>query len=706
MAFDPESETEPVSSDVRSEPLGRIFLFWLLAITLASAVPRLILGALQIITYDGYWHLFISRHNDWSMWWYEVRADGHPPLFYLIQYLLSFLGHSHLLYRSASILPGVGATFVIGLIGAKLFRHRAVALLAALSYGFAMSIIDLTIDIRAYPMAIFFCLLAFYVFLEIIRDHAAASDARPLFYFGLFVSLAILNEYYSLLFFVSCLGIPAFYGLRDRRYRALLVGSLRRWRAGWLAAIGVPLFVTAVMYRLQMRFMPGPQAHLREFYWAPHSGVTLSDFLFKNLASELGYFFPATVLTLAGLTLLLLLTLPVLVNRLILRRDAANESLRGSPALILLFMLLELMFASATGHYPFGGLLRQQSIIAPFFTLTGFLLLDWILDATRQSWQRLSLLAVVALCIASTFVHSWRHYGVVQEELASPQYRTFQSAFTPQVIYSDFFSTFLYFLHTQDSDWHFERSFRQQGRLVLTYRVTNPRGQHLEFLRSRDDWNFDLSDPVFYTNLASDLRTAGLDSAVLFYQKQEGHTFDAAVCRANEEKFKALARAAGLDYGRAVYDGLQAYIEFRVRGLEPVLAIGVGLGALPEHLGDGWFRAENGIRWMGQRALVLQLGPATEPAELLVATYWPSTILAKGPVHVRAEAGGIALKPIEVGGKEGARDLRWLLPKTLSDRKSIDVVLEVDTARQYSNDPRTLGMAVSRIALETPGGAH
>lgn len=706
MALDPEYGTEPVPSDVRNDPLGRIFLFLLLAITLASAVPRLILGAVQPISYDGYWHLFISRHNDWSMWWYEVRADGHPPLFYLIQYVLSFLGHSHLLYRSASILPGAGATFVIGLIAAKLFRHRTVALLAALSYGFAMTIIDLTIDVRAYPMAIFFCLLAFYVFLEIIRNPAAVTRSRPLFYFGLFVSIAILNEYYSLLFFVSCLGIPAFYSLRDRRYRVQLFDSLRRRRAGWVVAVGVPLLVTAVMYRLQMRYMPGPQLHLREFYWAPHSGITLSDFLFKNLASELGYFFPASVLTLAGLTLLLLMALPVLVNRLILRRDAANESLRGSPALILLFLQLELMFAAATGHYPFGGLLRQQSIIAPFFTLTGFLLLDWILDATRQSWQRLSLLAVVALCIAGTFFHSWRHYGFAQEELASPQYRTFQSAFTPQVIYSDFFSTFLYFLHTQDWDWHFERSFRQQGRLVMTYRVTKPNGQHLEFLRSRDDWNFHLSDPVFYTNLASDLRTAGLDSAVLFYQKQEGHRFDAAVCLANEEKFKTLAQAAGLDYGRAVYDGLQAYIEFRVRALDPVLAIGVGVNALPEHMGDGWYQAENGIRWMGQRALVRQLGPATGPAELLVATYWPSTILAKGPVHVFAEAGGIALKPIEVGGKDGARDLRWLLPKELSNRKSIDVVLEVDKAREYPNDRRTLGMAVSRIALETPGGAH
>jgi hypothetical protein len=452
-----------------------------------------------------------------------------------------------------------------------------------------------------------------------------------------------------------------------------------------------------------MRFMPGPQSHLREFYWASHSGITLGDFLFKNLANELGYFLPVSVLTLAGLTLLLLLTLPVLVNRLILRRDSATESLRGSPALILLFLLLELMFASAIGHYPFGGLLRQQSIIAPFFTLTGFLFLDWTLDAARQSWQRLSLLAVVALCIAGTFVHSWRHYTVAPDEV---QYRALKCTFTPQVVYSDFFSTFLYFQHTQDQDWHYERSFQQQGRLVMTYRVTNPNGQHLEFLRSRDDWSFDLFDPAFYVNFAGALRNAGLESAVLYYQKQEGQTLDAAVCRANEEKFKALGQAAGLDTGRAVYDGVEAYIEFHVRGLEPILAIGIGVDVLPEHLGDGWFRAENGIRWMGQRALVRQLGPVIGPAELLVTTYWPSTILANGPVHVRAEAGGIALRPIEVGGKEGARDLRWLLPKALYDRKSIDVVLEVDRARQYPNDPRTLGMAVSRIALETPAGAH
>jgi hypothetical protein len=706
MALDLASGTEPVSSDMRGEALSRTFLLLLLVITLASAVPRLILGAVQFISYDGYWHLFIARHNNWSMWWAEVKADGHPPLYYLIQYFISLLGRSHLISRSASILPGVGATFVIGLIAAKLFRHRAVALLTALSYGFAMTIIDLTIDVRAYPLAIFFCLLAYYAFLEIIHDPAGEGHSRRLFGFALFVSLAILNEYYSLLFFASCLAVLVFYALRDSRYRVLVAASLVRWRAAWAVAIGVPLLVTAVMYRLQMRFMPGPQLHLREFYWAPHSGITLSDFLFKNLATELGYFFPASVLTLAGLAVLLLLTLPVLVNRLMLRHDAATESLRGSPALILIFLLLELMFASATGHYPFGGLLRQQSIIAPFFTLTGFLFLDWVLDAARWSWQRLSLLAAVALCIAVTFVHSWRSYIVTPEELSSAQYSNFQSAFTPPVIYSDFYSTFLYFLHTQDSDWHFERLVRQGSRQILTYRVTSSAGQHREFMRCRDDWNFNLSDPTFYANLASDLSTARLDSVVLFHLKQDGQPLDAAVCRADEAKFKALALGAGLDYGRAVYDGLQAYVEFHVRPFGPVPSIGVGAGSLPEHVGDGWYLAEQGIRWMGQRAVVRELGPVPGPAELLVDTYWPSALLADGPVHVFAEAGGIALKPIEVSGKDGARDLRWRLPKTLAGRKSIDVVLKVDKARQYDKDPRTLGMAVSRIALEAPDGAR
>ncbi len=73
-------------------------------------------------------------------------------------------------------------------------------------------------------------------------------------------------------------------------------------------------------------------------------------------------------------------------------------------------------------------------------------------------------------------------------------------------------------------------------------------------------------------------------------------------------------------------------------------------------------------------------------------------------MRVSVEAGGIALKPVEVRGKDGLRDLRWQLPKALAERKSIDVVLAVDTARQYGNDSRTLGMAVSRISLETPGG--
>jgi len=706
MASQLKIGTKSAVLDASNEIQGKTFLFLLLAITLASAVPRLIYGSLQSITYDGYWHLFIARHNNWHMWWAEVRADGHPPLFYLIQYVLSFLGHSRLLFRSASILPGVGATFVIGLIAAKLFRHKAVALLTALSYGSAMSLIDLTIDVRAYPLALFFCLLAYYYFLDFISNANELQNARSFFYFGLFISLGILCEYYTLLVYVSCLAIPVLLAFRDLHYHGRLIVSLRRSRTGWAVAVGAPLLVTAAMYYLQMRFTSGPQQHVREFYWTPQMGIGVKAFLSHNLASELSYFLPGPELTRTGLKLLLLFTLPVLVYRLIVRRDAAAASRRGSPALVLLLLLAELMFGSLAGAYPFGGLLRQQSVIAPFLTLTGFLFLDWTLDAARRSWQRVSLLAAVALCIGASCVYSWRHYGVVSDELASPEYRTFQSAFAPRVVYSDFYSTFLYFLHTEDSNWHFDSTFRQQGRQVLTYRVTSPAGRRTEFLRNRDDWNFDLADPVFYTNLAGTLRTAGLDSAVLFWMKQDGRPLDAAVCAANEEKFKVLASAAGLDYGKSVYDGHQAFIEFHVRSLEPVAAIGVGVNEFPEHLGDGWFQAEGGLRWMGRRAVVHDLGPVAGPAGLHVATYWPSTLFADGPVHVSAVVGGIALPSLEVSGNDGPRDLRWPLPQALTNRKSIDVVLEVDKARQHGDDVRILGMAVSRIALETSGAAR
>lgn len=703
--------TEQESARPARQQPGNVFLLLLLAITIASSVPRLILGAIQFISYDGYWHLFLARQTSWSVWWAEVRSDGHPPLWDAIQYLLTFLGTSHLVYRLQSIVPGIATVFVLGLIAHRLFRHNAAALLTAASYGFAMTNIDLTIDVRAYPLAIFFDLLAFYAFLDILDDRFSRDIPRALFRFTLFTCLGMLTEHYSILFFAGCLSVPVVYSIFHKEYRKAFERTLVRHRVAWALCVSVPVVVLGIIYRVQLRYLSAAQNHLREYYWSPDTDPSLSNFLFSRLAAEIGLFFPTPTVSLAGLTGILLIALPVIVYRLIVRRSAVKDTLRGSPAAMLLALLAGLMFASAVGRYPFGGLLRQQSIIAPFFTLTGFLFVDWILDASRRTWYRMCVVAICGLGILGTFAYYLHGYGIAREELASAEYRTFQSGFSPRVVYSDFFSTHLYFIHTHDWKWQLQRRHVQNGHVILAYDTASPAGQLRRVLRNRDDWNFKLSEPGMYRDLAGTLKSARLQSATLFWVKQVGTKCIPAACLGEEEKFRAAADAAGLKYGSSFYDGTQAYIELSIGSIDPsmqpVRAIRLGDVAAEPHLGEGWFHAEPGVRWMGETSSVEALGPLTGGDDLVVRTFWVAKLLAGGPVRVYAGINGKELAPIAVSGAEGFRDLRWPVPKSAADSRAIELTLRVDKAREYPGDGRVLGMAVNSISLEeTRAAAH
>ena len=693
---------------VRPQP-GNVFLLLLTAITIASSIPRLILGAIQFISYDGYWHLFLARQNSWSVWWAEVRSDGHPPLWDVIQYLLTFLGTSHLVYRLQSIVPGILTVFVLGLIAHRLFRHNAAALLTAASYGFAMTNIDLTIDVRAYPLAIFFNLLAFYAFLDILDDKFSRNIPRALFRFTFFTCLGMLTEHYSILFFAGCLSVPVVYSICHKEYREAFVRILVRHRVAWILCVSVPLVVLGVIYRVQLRYLSAAQNHLREYYWSPNTGLSLSDFLLSRLAAEIGLFFPTPTLSLTGLTVILLIALPVIVYRLIVRQSAVKETFRGSPAVMLLALLAGLMFASAVGRYPFGGLVRQQSIVAPFFTLTGFLFVDWILDASRRTWYRACVVVVCGLGILVTFAYYLHSYGIAREELASAEYLTFQSAFSPRVVYSDFFSTHLYFIHTHDWKWQFQRRHVQNGHVIFAYDTASPGGQLRRVIRNRDDWNFKLSEPGMYRDLAGTLKSEHLQSATLFWVKQEGTKCVPTACLVEEEKFRAAADAAGLKYGSSFYDGTQAYVELSIGSvnpsMQPVRAIRLVDVAAEPHLGEGWFRAEQGVRWMGETSSVEALGPLTSGDDLVVDTFWVAKLLADGPIRVYAVINGKELAPIVVSGAEGFRHLRWPVPKFAAGGSVIDLTLRVDKAREYPGDGRVLGMAVNRIWLEETSAA-
>jgi hypothetical protein len=112
-----------------SDTYARTFPYLLLTITVASLVPRLVLGSSQFIHYDGYWHVFTATQDRWALFLSEWQIDAHPPLYYLLLRIVGKMGHSHLVYRSLSIIPGVGSVYVIGLIAGKLCRSTTVALL-------------------------------------------------------------------------------------------------------------------------------------------------------------------------------------------------------------------------------------------------------------------------------------------------------------------------------------------------------------------------------------------------------------------------------------------------------------------------------------------------------------------------------------------------------------------------------------------------
>ena len=83
---------------------------------LAAAVPRLLLGASQYIEYDGYWHIFIAQQDNWNRFWLEIYANAHPPLYFLLLKAALRLGHSLIVYRSISLLTGIGSVALVGWI--------------------------------------------------------------------------------------------------------------------------------------------------------------------------------------------------------------------------------------------------------------------------------------------------------------------------------------------------------------------------------------------------------------------------------------------------------------------------------------------------------------------------------------------------------------------------------------------------------------
>ena len=530
---------------------------WLIAISLAGLIPCLVFGKRQFIEFDGWWHLFTATQDRWTVLLAEWRWEAHPPLHYLLLRFLAWFGHYHLLLRLPSILSGCAASYVIGIVAAKIYRYQATALLAAAAYTFAWCMIEINCSVRAYPMALLFVLLAFNAWLDWNAEPAGVHAARAVLRFGAYSVLALLSEYYVIFFVAACVAVVLLRALTRAPFRATFLESLRTSWKQWLfssAAIAV-VFLAAMTFHMVVRVQD--QHYLDDYYWSEESPLGLDGFLLSNLVKEFSYFAPFKLdpdifLGLTGLVLL-----PALIYFCFTRRSSPI------PPLLLGLLLPQLIVLALLRKYPFGGEFRQQSIIAPFVILTAFLVLDGLAAILKPVMARNALFTAAGVLIAASFAYGWAAYPWDSVELKTAENDLFQKMFpAPDAVYGDGTSIIYYFARMNRAKWNNLDRFIINDQRVVVYRVDDGSGHPTTVFRNKRTAFLDLQDPETYQVLAESLRRENLRSAVLYFDSIHWTPESSKIL---EDKFRTLAPLAGLDYGRYSMGTTYAFIEFRLR---------------------------------------------------------------------------------------------------------------------------------------------
>ncbi|HEX4810909.1 MAG TPA: hypothetical protein VH325_18365 [Bryobacteraceae bacterium] len=555
-----EQPTKLVDSDGLN---NRIFIAILLLITLGSLMPRLIIGYSEPVSYDGYWGSFISLQKQSHEWWLDVRDSAHPPLFFLLQHFAMKLGGSWLALRTVVIACGTATTFVIGLIAAKIFENRIFALLCAASFGFAMSIVVLDTDVRPYPLALLLITLAFLPFVDFVRDPRGANAGKALLSFTGLTLVAQLSEHFSFFFYCACIGSVAVYAAGYRDFRKSVWAFIRRQTLAVLGTMTLPPALLWIVSVVQLKYVAAVQPHLAEYYLSS-SGLKPWAYIRFNFARDLNSFLPLKINTLTEVSWIFA-GIPILVYLMFARGNAAKRSLSNLPFLIFLLLLLELMIGGLINRYPFGGLPRQQSVIAPFLTLSGFALLD---QFNSLAWRRrltAPLAVLVALVIATGFRHNWRNHAAASA-IFQPEYDAFRKEFpSSPVVFADYFSCFGLYAATHTWIWRVDRSVIASGSRIWVYQTQSPQGQDRLVLRDKDSWNLDFSQPDPYTVLADTLRQTKLPNLILFWVKQGGKLLTPADEQKQTAHFAELANSAGLVLERGHFNGSVGFFQFRLK---------------------------------------------------------------------------------------------------------------------------------------------
>ncbi len=502
----------------------RPYIFWL-ALLLAALMGLLIrveVARKTFISFDEWQHVFMAASARWTDFFFELRNNSHPPLFFLLLSAIVRLGHVAL-YRSISIAAGVGSIFVVGLIARRVLHSPSVQLLCAAAFALSAAAISISIEIRSYQLTVFLTLLAFFAWLDMFTRIDGQIHVRPSIAFSICSSLAVFCHYSAVFFLGASVVVPFLLAAISPRFRERWIS---RKKSTWLAAsaLAVPCALFAVEYFVHVRKQP-IQGYVADFYLGGTPNETARSFVIRNTRNFFNLFSPiefhgpaafaaVVVLLFAGLAW-------VLFKRWRTRTGTAETSV--GPILFAIVMILELLVSALAQKYPFGGMLRHQYIAGPFLLIAAFVSMDALVDLVgpvlRRAIPALLLTAVIAnlivqlpkLILGSDSVPMQDEY-VLQEE-----YTAWRSAFPDtHALYLDHWGVIGYFIHTSNRPRRFVRRIPDKAR-IDQYHIPDGAsgGTEIFYDKSRD--LVDLHDSSVYQSFAACLRGSGVRELSLFY---------------------------------------------------------------------------------------------------------------------------------------------------------------------------------------------
>lgn len=157
-----------------------------------------------------------------SAFYQPLNAEEHPPLYLIFLYFWRFLGESVFILRLSSVLFGIGAIFLLYLIGKNLFG-KLTGLIAAMILAFNPLHLNYSQNLEPYSLTIFLSFLSIYFLIKALKSN------HPKFYLFFVVSFVFAgySDYFiAFLAITILLSIIFSYKYYQRQIQSLFYSSL------------------------------------------------------------------------------------------------------------------------------------------------------------------------------------------------------------------------------------------------------------------------------------------------------------------------------------------------------------------------------------------------------------------------------------------------------------------------------------------------